>query len=84
MMNQQTKTVIKLLNQYDTVYQSLYEVPLTNYEDYRGRFQALCRNIGKIDIVDARISWSDVKRILDRLGKGRYKETWTTPKTQNN
>ena len=84
MMNQQTKTVIKLLNQYDTVYQSLYEVPLTNYEDYRNRFQAFCRTVGKIDVMDGKISWNNVKKILDRLGKSRIKESWTVPKTQNN
>jgi hypothetical protein len=84
MMNQQTKTAIKFLNQYDTVYQSLYQVPLNDYDEYKDRFQAFCRTVGKIDIMDGKISWSDVKRILDRLGKSRIKESWIVPKTQNN
>jgi len=84
MMSQQTKTVIKFLNQYDTVYQSLYQVQLNDYEEYKNRFQAFCRTVGKIDIMDGKISWSDVKKILDRLGKSRIKESWTISKTENN
>jgi hypothetical protein len=73
MINTQTKQIIRFLNKYDQIYQSLHQVPISDSDDYGHRFNAFCKVVGNIDVMSGKINWYDVKRILDRFMFNRVK-----------